>query len=142
MHPRLILAIGLAAGLAIGPVSAQTLQDDVINELRDQGFTTITVTRTWLGRTRIKASSKSRDREIIMNSRTGEVLRDYSEDLDGSGGGASGGDESGTGDAESGSGVGGENAGSGAGAGSGGGGGAGSGGDQSALDPAFNPNYA
>jgi hypothetical protein len=91
MHPRFILAIGLAAGLAIVPVSAQTLQDDVINELRAQGFTTITVTRTWLGRTRIKASSKSRDREIIMNSRTGLGVRDDRVDREVSGGGAAGG---------------------------------------------------
>ncbi|MDO6457124.1 hypothetical protein Q4560_10980 [Celeribacter halophilus] len=51
--------------------------DQVITQLKSQGYTRITVGRTLLGRTRIVARNDEMRREIIINPSTGEVLRDY-----------------------------------------------------------------
>ncbi|MFC2969276.1 hypothetical protein [Acidimangrovimonas pyrenivorans] len=68
----------LAATLLIAPMArADAMTDSVERQLRAQGFTKMHVTRTWLGRTRIVATSKTQTREIIINPRTGEILRDY-----------------------------------------------------------------
>ena len=47
-----------------------------VEQLKAQGFGRIEVSRTWLGRIRIVARNESFRREIILNPRTGEVLRD------------------------------------------------------------------
>lgn len=57
--------------------------DDVIDQLEDQGFEDIDVSVTLLGRTRIVATGRGGTRELILNARTGEVLRDVW--IDGSG---------------------------------------------------------
>ncbi len=67
---------------------AESSTDQIKRQLRDQGFSQITVAQTWLGRTRIVGQSKSGQREIILNPRTGEILRDLFTD---SGGGQSSG---------------------------------------------------
>ena len=79
--------------------------DDIVTALRKQGYDTIEVSRTLLGRTRIVATAPWGRRELILNPRTGEILRDILTDLDGNvvpvGGvdtsGGSGGDNSGPG---------------------------------------------
>ncbi len=61
---------------------AQDFQSKYSQEMTDQGFSNLTVTKTWLGRTRITAVSKTQSRELVFDTYTGEVLRDYSEKLD------------------------------------------------------------
>ncbi len=51
-------------------------EDDVVRQLRTQGFRDIEVSRTLLGRSRIEAQNDNGSREIILNPRTGEILRD------------------------------------------------------------------
>lgn len=107
---RAIFAVCLAAltGLA-APAVAQTAQDSIIAQLTEQGFTRIQVGRTFLGRVRIVATSADYSREIVFNPHTGEILRDYWDDLDDSdagfqgrlatpGGGSSGADRDRDGD--------------------------------------------
>lgn len=76
MNRRLFLA-GCVLALAPLPALAESLPDRVIRQLKAQGFTRFKVSRTWLGRTRIIATSPTQSREIILNPRTGEILRDY-----------------------------------------------------------------
>ena len=103
----IVLAVVTALGLA-APVMAATAADQIVTQLRDQGFTQIEVEKTWLGRTRIVAERKDASREIILNPGTGEIFRDLGlpkggngspkvkigrdDDNDGSGSGESGGD--------------------------------------------------
>ena len=83
------LAIALACALWAAPVQASEFADRIILWLQDQGFTYFEVQKTWLGRIKIEAKAAGVEREIIINARTGEVLRDYweVEDDDGSSGG-------------------------------------------------------
>lgn len=60
---------------------ADHIQDSIVQELAEQGYTHVKITTTWLGRTRFLASDGSRQREIIINANTGEILRDYWQDL-------------------------------------------------------------
>lgn len=74
---RLMLA---AFALALLPVSVARADDDDLDELvdilKDQGYERVTLEQTLLGRTRILAHKDGGTREIIINARTGEVLRD------------------------------------------------------------------
>jgi hypothetical protein len=62
--------------LAGSAAFAATYADNVIGQLTKQGFHDIAVETTWLGRVRIVASRGGGQREIILNPRTGEILRD------------------------------------------------------------------
>lgn len=73
---RLSSAALLSLLLAAAPAAADALLDRVLRELRRDGFETVTVTATLLGRTRILAEGDQGSREIVINPRTGEVLRD------------------------------------------------------------------
>lgn len=57
------------------PVAADEV-DDLVGVLRGQGYDKVEVEQTLLGRTRIEARNARGTREIIINARTGEVLRD------------------------------------------------------------------
>ncbi|MDG1738222.1 MAG: hypothetical protein P8L68_11205 [Paracoccaceae bacterium] len=70
-------AIAFAATLAATPVVADEFSDRVVNWLEEQGFTHFEIKRTWLGRIKIEAYANGIEREIILNGRTGEILRDY-----------------------------------------------------------------
>ncbi len=59
------------------PAWASPSVDKIIAQLRAQGYTEIEVGRTWLGRIHIEAENETREREIILNQRTGEILRDF-----------------------------------------------------------------
>ncbi len=74
-------AILVAMTLVAGPAIGQSIEDAIIQQLQSQGFTQITVSRTFLGRIRIDAYSNSLERELIINPNTGEVLRDHWEPL-------------------------------------------------------------
>ncbi len=72
----------MAAAIALLPLAepalAQTeIPQQIISQLRDQGFREIRVSRTFLGRTRIVATNAEFRREIVINPVTGLILRDY-----------------------------------------------------------------
>lgn len=70
----------LSAALLIssaGPLGAESRAQSIARQLNQQGYSEITVSRTWLGRMRIEAQKGEVEREIIVNRRTGEILRDY-----------------------------------------------------------------
>ncbi len=69
-----------ATCLSALPVLA-SVSDSIVAQLKAQGFGNIHISRTFLGRTRITAESQKLRREIIVNPRTGEILRDYWENL-------------------------------------------------------------
>ena len=80
MNRRRVMAC-LAAGLLtlgpmVAPVMAQDIGDVLVAQLRDQGFAVQSLETTWLGRLRILATRGGGQREIIVNPRTGEILRD------------------------------------------------------------------
>ena len=85
--PPILAAAGLAAICAAGlpaAVMADTasqVQDAIVNQLKAQGFTSIHVGRTLLGRVRIDATSDKLSREIVFKPRTGEILRGYWSDI-------------------------------------------------------------
>ncbi len=81
---RLVLALAVVLAGA-GAARADQVTDSITRQLRQQGYTEVTVTRTFLGRDRIVATSPTREREIIVNPRTNEILRDYTEVRDGEG---------------------------------------------------------
>ncbi|MBS0126171.1 hypothetical protein [Thetidibacter halocola] len=78
MNRRRFLLAGTAL-LATLPVAgqAQTATDQVISQLRREGYRRISVSRTFLGRVRITARGPAGSREVILNPGTGAVLRDY-----------------------------------------------------------------
>jgi hypothetical protein len=69
--------IPLVIALAATSASANPFKDSIIAQLSAQGFSEIRVSRTFLGRTRVVATSSELRREIIFNPATGEILRDY-----------------------------------------------------------------
>ena len=76
----LVLALGLGPAAA----GAQTVADAVVQQLRQQGYVGFTVSRTLLGRVQVIAEAPDgTHREIVFNPSTGEILRDYIEDADG-----------------------------------------------------------
>lgn len=81
---QITLAIAITVCAATG--QAQTVQDSIVTQLTEQGFTEIWISRTWLGRSRIVARSDELYREIIVNPVTGEILRDYWRQDDGASG--------------------------------------------------------
>ncbi|KAA9005179.1 hypothetical protein, partial [Histidinibacterium aquaticum] len=70
------LALVLYLVLAATAAGAQTVQDQIVSQLRAQGFTSIEASRTLLGRVILHAQSPSYDRELVFNPTTGEILRD------------------------------------------------------------------
>lgn len=84
MNRRQFLSLAVLG--AVSPVAAMAANtgspvDKLTAQLRKQGFEKIDISRTWLGRTRIVARSDTFRREIILNSRSGEILRDYWEQI-------------------------------------------------------------
>lgn len=72
---RLGVVTALQLGLAAAAFAASAA-DQIVAQLRGQGFAKIEVEQTWLGRTRILAERGNASREIILNPNTGEILRD------------------------------------------------------------------
>lgn len=60
--------------------SRETRVEMITRHLAQQGYDGIEVSRTFLGRYRIEAEKNGKEREIILNPATGEILRDYWED--------------------------------------------------------------
>ena len=76
MNRRFFIATLGAAIVSASFALATTFQDSIILDLRTSGYRQISVESTWLGRIRILASKGAEQREIVLNPRTGEVLRD------------------------------------------------------------------
>ena len=92
MMRNVILTVAALTALTLGPAFAQSYELDITAQLRAQGYQNITLSHTWLGRTRIVALLGSDLREIVLDPNTGEILRDLSRTMmaeGGSGGGGS-----------------------------------------------------
>lgn len=62
--------------LFTGPAVADDYVATVVSELQSQGYDRIVVEYTLLGRVQIQASRSDISREVVLNPRTGEILRD------------------------------------------------------------------
>jgi hypothetical protein len=71
----------LVASLLAAPALAQSVTDQMVAALRDQGYDILEMHDTWLGRVRVIAETETIRREIVFNPGTGEILRDYAVDL-------------------------------------------------------------
>ena len=81
---RRIFLSALCASLACASAGyAASFEDAVVAQLRAQGYGKISIERTLLGRVRIIARMGAAKREIILNPRTGEILRDIVLDAQG-----------------------------------------------------------
>lgn len=76
MNRRYFLTVFCLGAVTAGMAVAASFEESVIAQLRAQGYKNITVERTLLGRVKISAKLKNGHREIILNPRTGEILRD------------------------------------------------------------------
>ena len=81
MMRKFVLTFCIGCTLAMPATAAPTIQE-IISQLEAQGYRDVTVSRTWLGRVRIEAESSTHEREIVFNQRTGEILRDFWEELE------------------------------------------------------------
>ncbi|OOY16053.1 hypothetical protein [Thioclava sp. DLFJ4-1] len=68
------LSVPVAPGLA----RAETASEAVTRQLKSYGYQNIDVHRTLLGRVRITGTRKGVEREIVLDPRSGEILRDLS----------------------------------------------------------------
>ena len=67
----------LVACLAMPPVAtADPVLDAIVGELKTLGYERIEISRTFLGRHRIVATTSDSGRELIINGGTGSVVRD------------------------------------------------------------------
>ncbi len=69
-------AIVLVLCLLTGPAYAEDFVTEIVSELRSQGYTSVVVEHTLLARAQIRASRGGATREVVVNPRTGEILRD------------------------------------------------------------------
>ena len=76
MLKRLLIIVALCVA-SPALADADRLRDVVVRELRDDGYTEIRISRTWLGRMRFVANRPGARREIVVNPNTGAILRDY-----------------------------------------------------------------
>jgi hypothetical protein len=77
MNRRAFLSMTALASLGFAGVAhAQTSVDRISSVLRSEGYRNIEASRTLLGRVRITAERAGFTREIILNPRSGEILRD------------------------------------------------------------------
>lgn len=81
MNRREFLLSGTFFLATSGVASATQSEDDLALRLRQEGFRITERKRTWLGRIKIRARNGKTLREVVLDPTSGEVLRDYSEDL-------------------------------------------------------------
>lgn len=67
----------LALALWVVPALGASVEDQVVAQLQSQGYQDISVNRTLLGRIRVVAVTETEWREIVIDPRTGEILRDF-----------------------------------------------------------------
>lgn len=75
MLRKIVICLALAGTPQFA--AAQSVQDQIVSQLRAQGFSEITLQRTWLGRVRVIAKRDDLRRELVFDPQTGEILRDY-----------------------------------------------------------------
>lgn len=85
VKPLLYPFVGLALMLGAASAEAATYEQRLIAQLVRLGYSDIALNFTLLGRAQITAVSKTDTREIVLNPRTGEILRDYSESIESDG---------------------------------------------------------
>ncbi len=73
---RLAAAVFLTL-LSAAPGLAADLSNRIIASLESQGYTIVERGFTFLGRLRVVAENEEYHRELVFNSGTGEILRDY-----------------------------------------------------------------
>ncbi|MEM1265359.1 MAG: hypothetical protein AAGI50_05015 [Pseudomonadota bacterium] len=73
---RLACAMALVV-LCASAAPAQSVVEQVTDQLQRQGFVVEEVERTWLGRIRVVARTDRFRRELVVVPTTGEILRDY-----------------------------------------------------------------
>ncbi len=73
----LILFLLILAAPTDAAAQGLTVRDYYVRELREDGYASIQVSRTFLGRMRLLGRKPGYRREIIVNPRNGAVLRDY-----------------------------------------------------------------
>ena len=78
MKRRQLITLVTAALICAPTLLLAGVADSVVRQLQAQGDTSIEVSRTWLGRVQIEAKRGAEEREIVVNRKTGEILRDYS----------------------------------------------------------------
>lgn len=75
----------LTTAIVMSLMTALPLQAEVYDafvvQLRDQGYSHITVGYTWLGRIVINAKRDTITREVVLNARTGEILGDHASEI-------------------------------------------------------------
>jgi hypothetical protein len=76
MVMRILLVLFLAFG-TVAEAANTLVRDRIVAELQDDGYADIRISSTLLGRMRFIANKPGARREIVVNPRTGEVLRDY-----------------------------------------------------------------
>lgn len=81
MNRREFLLTGSFFLAGSGASFASQSEDDVAHRLAREGFRITERKRTWLGRIKIQAQKGRKLREVVLDPSTGEVLRDYTEDL-------------------------------------------------------------
>ncbi len=81
MRRREFLGLVLAGVPAVAVAAASPHVDRILAHLEAEGYRIVSVGRTLLGRTRIVAENGALLREIVLNPRSGEVLRDYAAPL-------------------------------------------------------------
>ena len=82
MNRRFFLLAAASIAMQLPGAADAAGTDAIVSQLGEQGYRRITVSRTLLGRVRILATAPGRRREIILNPRTGELLRDYMQSSD------------------------------------------------------------
>ncbi|MBZ4021897.1 hypothetical protein CKO11_05415 [Rhodobacter sp. TJ_12] len=80
--------LGLVVLMA-GPAHADR-QKEIVSELQAEGYTDIEISTTWLRRMRIVAEGEAGRREIVLDPRNDEILRDYARPPRGGGPGGGG----------------------------------------------------
>mmetsp|Transcript_57 Transcript_57/g.137 ORF Transcript_57/g.137 Transcript_57/m.137 type:complete len:124 (-) Transcript_57:1393-1764(-) len=80
MMSRLIFVGCFLAVANASAARAETRVEAIARHLAEQGYQDMEIGRTFLGRVWIEAEKNGLEREIIVNPRTGEILRDYWED--------------------------------------------------------------
>ena len=75
-----LLAVATAVTVA-SQADAEVPVDKIVAQLRGQGYEVVEVRRTLLGRIKVEAVSEGRKRELVFDRTTGEILRDYVEEV-------------------------------------------------------------
>ena len=84
MYRRISIILTVLVALSFAPFAAHAdskgdaFAAKVASQLKELGYSTVEVSRTFLGRIRVEATGSAGEREIVFNPRTGEILRDFS----------------------------------------------------------------